>query len=266
MTTLVKFALFVAAIVLGAIGLSVGIGHSQASTPKHYLVESGDFYFDPPGLLIQPGDMVEWAFVEITVDGHTTTAYHPNYKKELRMPEGAKPWDSDLILDKSKTYSVRFETVGIYDYFCLFHEFLGMIGRIIVKEPIGPVAAKPSVTGLPPAAAKEMPAIDEIMGPVGKIFNFTGELNLVTQLYRLGEIKKSSEILNRLVTEFKTGTEKIDSLYEILKKVNLLTELEESLAVWQKLMAEPNSLEKIEAQAKINKNILKEARQRLNKK
>jgi hypothetical protein len=171
-----------------------------------------------------------------------------------------------MILDKSKTYSVRFETVGIYDYFCLFHEFLGMIGRIIVKEPIGPVAAKPSVTGLPPAAAKEMPAIDEIMGPVGKIFNFTGELNLVTQLYRLGEIKKSSEILNRLVTEFKTGTGKIDSLYEILKKVNLLTELEESLAVWQKLMAEPNSLEKIEAQAKINKNILKEARQRLNKK
>ncbi len=263
MTTIVKFTLLVIAIVLSAIGLNFWIGHSQSSQPKRYVVESGDFYFEPPGLLIQPGDTVEWVFVEITVDGHTTTAYHPNYKKELRMPESAKPWDSDLILDKSKTYLVQLDTLGIYDYFCLFHEFLGMIGRIIVKEPIGPVAAKPTITGLPPAALKEMPSIDEIMGPIGKIFNFMGELNASVQRYRINQTKKSLETLDNLIAELKAGSNRADSLFELMKKINLLTNLEKTLQELQQSIGAQAPLEKIEQQAKDIKNVLREARQKL---
>lgn len=265
METMMRIAIMVAALVLGLLGMSLSSGHSQSQQPvaKHFVVESGDFYFDPPGLLIQPGDTIEWVFVEITVDGHTSTAYHPANKKELRMPEAAKPWDSGFILDKEKTFSVKFDVVGIYDYFCLFHEFLGMIGRVIVKEPTGPVADKPAVTGLPPTAQQAMPAIAEIMGPVGKLFSLSGELNDAVHFYRLKDSKKALERLDGILTDLHAGAGRDGSLFEILKKVNLASNVEKALQDLRNLMTANAVLENAEKQAKAVKNLLTEARKRL---
>ena len=57
--------------------------------------------FDPIGLKVAPGTTVRWV-VEANV--HTTTAYHPdNDRHPLRIPEGAKPWDSDYLVDPGQS-------------------------------------------------------------------------------------------------------------------------------------------------------------------
>ena len=265
METMMRIAILVAAFALGLLGMSLSSGHSQTQqqAAKHFVVEGGDFYFDPPGLLVQPGDAIEWVFVEITVDGHTSTAYHPENKKELRMPEAAKPWDSGFILDKEKTFSVKLGAVGIYDYFCLFHEFLGMIGRVIVKEPTGPVVAKPAITGLPPAAQQAMPAIAEIMGPVGKIFDLAGELNDAVHLYRLKDSKKALERLDGILADLHAGAGRDGSLFEVLKKVSLESDTEKTLQDLRNIISANAALETVEKQSKAIKSLLAEARKRL---
>ncbi len=73
------------------------VRNSLQTDTHRYVIEVGDFFFDPPGLLVQSGEAIEWIFREITVDGHSVTAYHPaNFRHELRIPEGASPFDSGI--------------------------------------------------------------------------------------------------------------------------------------------------------------------------
>jgi len=91
-------------------------------------------YFEPARLAIDVGDTVRW----VQVRGyHSITAYHPaNGNRELRIPEGAQPWDSGVLLAefpaKGSTFEHRFTVPGTYDYFCQPHEEAGMVGRIVV--------------------------------------------------------------------------------------------------------------------------------------
>jgi plastocyanin len=101
------------------------------------LAGSGDgshVWFSPRGLLIKRGQTIRWVNTEAG-NVHTTTAYHPsNQSKPLRMPEGAKPWNSGYLMP-GESFSVTFDTPGVYDYFCVPHEQAGMVGRIIVDAP-----------------------------------------------------------------------------------------------------------------------------------
>jgi plastocyanin len=132
--------------------------------------------FSPSGLLIKPGQTVRW---ECKANVHTTTAYHPdNDKHSLRIPEGAKPWNSDYLMP-GETFEVTFTAEGVYDYFCAPHEMAGMVGRIIVGKPAGPGtrpfdyfkndASKRDWQEVPKIAQDAFPKIDEIMkkGKVG---------------------------------------------------------------------------------------------------
>jgi len=131
-----------------------------------------DVYFDPIGLHIEPGDTVRW----IQVDGyHSVTAYHPaNGDRELRIPEGAQPWDSGMLLAeypaKGSTFEHTFTVPGVYDYLCIPHEAAGMVGRIVVGEPgAGPgtrafgYASDHQWKPVPKAAQQAFPAVALIM-------------------------------------------------------------------------------------------------------
>lgn len=94
--------------------------------------------FDPIGVLIEPGQTVRWVN-EANV--HTSTAYHPaNDGHALRIPEAAEPWDSGYLIEPGDQFEVTLTVPGVYDYFCAPHEAAGMVGRIIVGEPVGPGA------------------------------------------------------------------------------------------------------------------------------
>ncbi|MDR9419919.1 plastocyanin/azurin family copper-binding protein [Gracilimonas sp.] len=86
-----------------------------------------DARFEPVVLQIQPGDVIRFEVVEGL---HTVTAYHPDNRRPLRIPETAQSFDSDL-LRAGDIWLLKLDKEGVYDYFCLPHERMGHAGRII---------------------------------------------------------------------------------------------------------------------------------------
>ncbi|MDW8141618.1 MAG: plastocyanin/azurin family copper-binding protein, partial [Candidatus Bipolaricaulota bacterium] len=155
------------------------------SQPRVFVVEIRDFYFDPPGLTLRPGDRIIWILKEnANGDGHTVTAYHPSQDRPLRIPSEAAPWNSQLMTTLGQTFTQSFSVPGIYDYFCVPHEQQGMVGRIIVGEGI---ALTPDERGLPAAALSAIPTTAELQSAVGEAFNAIGLLQGVLYLAQQGQ-------------------------------------------------------------------------------
>ena len=149
-------------------------GTATAATVEVKLVQTpaGNTYFDPAGIRIAPGDTVRW----IQISGfHSVTAYHPrNDNHELRIPESAEPWDSDILLadypKRGATFEHVFTVPGVYDYFCKPHEMAGMVGRVVVGSPgDGPgtkafgYAPSEHWKPIPEVARKAFPPVAEIL-------------------------------------------------------------------------------------------------------
>ncbi len=118
-------------------------------------------WFAPIGLLIQPGQTVRWINKD-PGNSHTTTTYHPdNDGRPLRIPSGAKSWNSDYLLPE-ESFSIVLTLPGVYDYFCVPHEHAGMVGRIVVAGDAVQTAA-PLSGDIPDIAAKAFPSIEEIV-------------------------------------------------------------------------------------------------------
>jgi plastocyanin len=99
-----------------------------------------EFYFEPTGLYIEPGDTVR--FVPVSAQ-HTATAYHTMQGKQQRVPEGVEPFSSPVIALNS-SWEYTFDTPGVYDLWCAPHELYGMVMRIVVGEASGPATEAPS--------------------------------------------------------------------------------------------------------------------------
>lgn len=120
-------------------------------------------WFDPVGLLVEPGTTLRWINRDAG-NAHTATAYHPAIDdRQRRIPAGASPWDSDYLMP-GEEYSTILADPGVYDYYCRPHEMAGMVGRIVV---IGTASAEPqaSGSGAPPAdaALAAFPPVARIM-------------------------------------------------------------------------------------------------------
>jgi plastocyanin len=132
-------------------------------------------WFDPVGVLVQPGQTVRWINLD-PVYQHTTTAYHPqNSDHSLGIPKEAAPWNSDY-LRPNETFSIRLTEEGVYDYFCIPHEKGGMVGRIVVGRPVGPTgqlvgnaSLKPVVGTTAKPTQLSLPSVEEItrLGVIG---------------------------------------------------------------------------------------------------
>ena len=116
-------------------------------------------WFDPVGVLIEPGQTVRWINND-RGNSHTSTAYHPtNTGHPQRIPEAAEPWNSDYLLP-DQAFELQFTVTGVYDYFCIPHEEAGMVGHIIVGSPAS--TGLPS-DNLPEAARQNLPEVEEIV-------------------------------------------------------------------------------------------------------
>jgi glucose/arabinose dehydrogenase len=81
------------------------------------VVDTGDFYFNPNEVHIQPGDTVRW-----TNNGnisHTSTS-----------ADEPAVWDSGNLAPGA-SFAFTFETAGTYDYVCTYHP--QMVGQVIVE-------------------------------------------------------------------------------------------------------------------------------------
>ncbi|MFP4175145.1 MAG: plastocyanin/azurin family copper-binding protein [Halobacteriales archaeon] len=163
-----------------AVGTAAGQENGGAS---EYEVEDGvyevemvtdgsEYYFDPIGLHVEPGDTVRWVNVE---GSHSSTAYEEGNggAEETRIPEGAEAWNSDTLSEQGATFEYTFEEEGTYDYFCIPHKTLGMIGRIVCGEPGGPAEEGeiPDIDGL---ESGEFPSSDDIVEGGALSYPFTG--------------------------------------------------------------------------------------------
>lgn len=128
----------------GGMGV-IGTASAQTATTHEIgmYTTDGEYIFDPVGLSVEPGDTVTW----INESGaHSATSYSPEHSRATvrRVPEGADPWDSEVISEIGGTYEYTFEVPGTYDYYCIPHKTLGMVGRIVCGEP-GGIAEEESI-------------------------------------------------------------------------------------------------------------------------
>ncbi|WP_445665871.1 cupredoxin domain-containing protein [Fodinibius sp. AD559] len=86
-----------------------------------------DARFDPVVVELNPGDVIQFVVREGL---HTVTAYHPENRRPQRIPASAKPFDSGLM-ERGDQWFLRISEEGVYDYFCLPHEKMGHVGRIL---------------------------------------------------------------------------------------------------------------------------------------
>ncbi|WP_411965921.1 plastocyanin/azurin family copper-binding protein [Haloferax sp. YSMS24] len=122
--------------IVGAGAITTAGAATGASAQQTPVVEMGNNYFDPIGLYVEPGTTVRF---EITAGAHSATAYAD------RIPSDARPFDSGTISEGS--YEYTFEKSGTYDYYCIPHKSLGMVGRIVVGQPGGPAEETPIPDG-----------------------------------------------------------------------------------------------------------------------
>jgi plastocyanin len=122
-----------------------------------------EFYFEPVGLLIQPGDTVQF---RADTPHHTVTAYHELQGKEHRVPDGVEPFSSHVI-PIGESWEYTFSVPGVYDVWCAPHESYGMVMRLVVGEASGPGTQPPADAG--PFGAHESAALvlnDPAIDPV----------------------------------------------------------------------------------------------------
>lgn len=128
-----------------------------------------DFYYEPTGLHVDPGDVIRFVFA--TPD-HNVVGYHPAYGMRRRVPIGVEAFSSPLLgwapssipgdmVDPPAetmgpgegddggddetdddggdgpvpdTWLHSFDTPGVYDLLCSPHEGFGMAMRVVVGE------------------------------------------------------------------------------------------------------------------------------------
>lgn len=96
-----------------------------------------DSRFDPAWVEIRPGDVVRF---EVMQGVHTVTAYHPDNRRNLGIPEGADSFDSG-VLTAGDVWFLKISTEGRYNYFCLPHERMGHTGTIVASAAKNPATA-----------------------------------------------------------------------------------------------------------------------------
>jgi len=97
----------------------------------------GNNAFEPAGLTVQVGDRVTWGFASA---GHNICC-RPDDSNEANLPGDAEPFASygpdespeGSLVPRGETYEHTFGVPGQYDYVCIPHESLDMMGTIRVE-------------------------------------------------------------------------------------------------------------------------------------
>ncbi len=108
-------------------------GGPSVSDKEAMVHMTNEMRFAPAAVTITAGRSVVWMNTSSLV--HTVTddpslAEDPSH---AQLPPGARPFNSGEIAPAG-TFRHTFDVPGTYVYFCIPHEALGMIGRVIVQE------------------------------------------------------------------------------------------------------------------------------------
>ncbi len=126
----------------GACTLSAGCLGLGPARGADYDVGMTAQAFRPAEITVAAGDTVVWR--NTSTRAHSVTAY------EESIPEPAayfatggfdteaaarEAWDDNAgVITNAESYEHRFETAGVYPYFCIPHEEAAMLGTVVVEE------------------------------------------------------------------------------------------------------------------------------------
>lgn len=101
---------------------------------------SAEFFFDPVGLRVKPGDIVHF---NVHRGLHTVTSIHSKFDDPglLDFPDRV-PTDNGFtspVVNVGDSWLYRFTTKGVYDVMCLPHLRFGMVMRLVVHDEDDPV-------------------------------------------------------------------------------------------------------------------------------
>jgi len=111
---------------------------------------TGFFAFSPDFVGIKPGDTINFV---------ATDKGHQVYSVPGMIPEGAQPFDAKMSQDIKVTFTVS----GVYVIACGPHMIMGMIGVVLVCDPINIDKLDPS--SLP---AKARSKLESLLEPLKK--------------------------------------------------------------------------------------------------
>jgi len=87
----------------------------------------------PEEVTIRAGQTVVWTNTSSLAHTVTADPALAQDRSHVQLPEGAPPFNSGDIAPGA-VFRYTFEVPGTYVYFCIPHEAMGMVGRIIVQE------------------------------------------------------------------------------------------------------------------------------------
>jgi len=112
-----------------------GGGGGGGETTEVAVGPGGDFTFEPAEVTVSTGDTVVWSFESA---GHNVEC-KPSEADEATLPDGAKPFasydgsDRFGTNDQGTTFEYTFSVAGTYDYVCVPHIGMDMLGTVVVE-------------------------------------------------------------------------------------------------------------------------------------
>ena|GEM_PF-3813205 len=107
-------------------------GCTASRAKSHVTVDAtSTLRFVPASVCLRLGGTVTW--VNTTVDLDHTSTDDPSLAaspSDASIPSGAHGWN--LPLPAGHSAHLTFRVAGVYHYFCIVHETLGMLGVVIV--------------------------------------------------------------------------------------------------------------------------------------
>jgi len=105
-----------------------------------HVITVSNFTFTPDSLNVRSGDIVRW---EVASGNHTTTS-----GTGAADPQSGVLWNSGLM-STGQNYQRVFKGAGVFPFYCIPHELMGMKGKIVVTSsvPSSSTAAKAGLVG-----------------------------------------------------------------------------------------------------------------------
>ena len=114
------------------------LGSLETSAQQIHVINAEARIFNPDVIYVKPGDNVR--FVNMTSHDAVSINQVPLPDGQVfdgMLPEGAKGWKSKMGND----FTLQMDIEGVYPYVCIPHIGFGMVGVIVVGEPVNVDAA-----------------------------------------------------------------------------------------------------------------------------
>lgn len=114
---------------VAALGVAGAAGAAEVQVKMLNKGADGVMVFEPALVKVAPGDTVKFVASD---KGHNVESV------ETMLPEGAKPFIGKV----NEEIVVSFDKPGVYGYKCKPHYGMGMVGMIVVGDPVNADQAK----------------------------------------------------------------------------------------------------------------------------